>query len=236
MASTEPDLPLVLLPGLICDRRIWAAQIAAIDAPHILAFDDYLGCDQLGLMAERALAAAPERFCLAGHSMGARVALEVYRLAPQRVAKLALLDTGAHPVQPGERDKRYALRDIGRSRGMDALIDAWLPPMLGPRARGDQVLMTRLREMCRACGMARFESDIQALLSRPGVDDVLSAISCPTLIGVGRQDQWSPVAQHEAIASRIKRATLRVFEDCGHMAPAEAPDAVTAALAEWLAG
>ena len=79
-----------------------------------------------------------------------------------------------------------------------------------------------------------FETQIGALLARPDPRDLLPGIAVPTLIGVGRQDQWSPVAQHQEIASAISGSTLTIFESSGHMAPFEAPEAVTAALRRWL--
>lgn len=186
-------------------------------------------------MAERVLAAAPARFSIVGHSMGARVALEVYRMAPERVERLALLSTGVHSRKPGEAEKRHALLDIGRSEGIDALLDRWLPPMIGPSHRGDTALMNALRTMRREARVDRFAAQIAALLSRPEVESLLPSITCPTLIGVGREDEWSPPAQHETMAAAISDSELTIFETCGHMSPAEEPEQVNAALSRWLA-
>jgi pimeloyl-ACP methyl ester carboxylesterase len=185
-------------------------------------------------MAQLALEAAPDRFSLVGHSMGARVALEVYRLAPARVERLALLDTGVHLPQPGEAEKRHALLHIGRSKGAAALVELWLPPMIGPERRQDESLMAPLRRMCIEAGVDAFEAQITALLNRPEVESLLPDIRCPVLVGVGRQDAWSPVEQHEAMAAAIPGAELEVFEKAGHMAPVEAPEAVNSALRRWL--
>ncbi|MCJ9427776.1 alpha/beta fold hydrolase [Kordiimonas marina] len=228
--------PTLLLPGLICDARVWAGVIKSMSSPDVRAVGGYGLADTIEEMARRVLKDAPEVFNLAGHSMGGRVALEIVRMAPGRVKKLALLDTGIHPQKPGEREKRYALRDIGRTKGMAALVDVWLPPMVAEANRSNRPLMTSLHQMCCEAGLATFEAQIEALLTRPEVEDVLAAIRVPTLVATGTEDQWSPPAQHEEIAAKIKGSTLALFEGAGHFAPAEAPDQVAKALDAWLAG
>lgn len=166
--------------------------------------------------------------------MGARVALEIVRLAPERVLRLALLDTGVHPVRAGEADKRYALRDLGRQKGMAALVAEWLPPMVHPARRRDPAVMEPLTAMCLRAGLETYEAHIEALLARPDAQAVLPRIRCPTLIGVGEQDEWSSVEQHRQIAAAIPSSCLVVFPFCGHMAPFESPGAVNAALRHLL--
>jgi pimeloyl-ACP methyl ester carboxylesterase len=223
---------LLLLPGLICDSRIFAPQIAAFG--NAVAAADYGDADDLGAMADRVLTAAPPRFALLGHSMGARVALEIIRRAPQRVTRLALISTGVHLPEPGEAAKRYALRDIGRAQGMAALVDAWLPPMVGPPRRDDAVFMAAPRAMCIDAGLPRFEAQIHALLNRPEVESLLRSLTCPVLVATGSEDQWSPPDQHAAMAALIPDARLVVVEGSGHMLPLEAPDALNIAIAGWL--
>lgn len=109
------DAPLVILPGLMCDSRMFGHQIRVFEGQCINGF--YGGADNIEAMIDYVLARMPARCALLGHSMGARVALELYRRAPERVARLALADTGVHPVRPGEAEKRFALRDLGRSAG-----------------------------------------------------------------------------------------------------------------------
>ncbi len=223
---------LALLPGLMCDSRLFAAQ----RSEGVVIVDGfYGGADSLEGMADYALARLPDRFALVGHSMGARVALEVYRKAPERVERIALANTGVHPVQPGEREKRYRLRDIGREQGMESLVDTWLPPMLGPDVGPESELRERLRAMCLDAGLAIFEAQIEALLSRPEVDDVLARIDCPALSVTGEADAWSPPDQHARIAQAIAGCELRIVPSAGHMLPAEKPQAFNSALGEWLA-
>jgi len=224
--------PLLLLPGLMSDSRIFAAQLAAF--PSAVAAADYGLEHDLGAMAERVIDAAPARFALLGHSMGGRVALEVIRRVPDRVTRLALLSTGVHLPTPGEAPKRHALRDLGRTKGMAALVDAWLPPMVAPERARDPHVMAPLRAMCLDAGMARFEAQITALLARPEVESLLPRIACPVLVATGSADVWSPPAQHEAIAALLPDSHLVVVQGAGHMVPVEGPDALNAAIAAWL--
>ena len=224
---------LLILPGLMCDSRMFATQIDAF--PGTLVVDGfYEGCDRIGAMADYALARAPERFALLGHSMGARIALEVIRKAPERVERIALADTGIHGVKPGEADKRHALRDIGREQGFGALVDAWLPPMIGASNRDDAALIAPMRAMSLEAGQQGFESQIDALLNRPDTDAVLRSIRVPAFAIVGDEDEWSPVGQHVEIVEKIPGAQLRVVEGAGHMSPAEKPQQFNEILREWL--
>ncbi|MDP3737664.1 MAG: alpha/beta fold hydrolase [Hyphomonadaceae bacterium] len=227
-------IELVLLPGLLCDATVWRAQADGLSDIALPIVVDYGARDSLTAMAECALDSAPKRFALAGHSMGARVALEVMRIAPERVEHLALLDTGIHTLRPGETEKRMQLVELAYREGMAALCDAWLPPMVHPDRVQDSALMQPLREMVTRFTPERHEAQIRALLNRPDPAPLLSAITCPTLVGVGRQDAWSPPAQHEAIAQAVPGANLIVFEHAGHFAPCEAPDQVTTAMRAWL--
>ena len=224
--------PLLLLPGLICDERIFAAQVRAF--PQSRALRGYGSADSLVEMARRVLAEAPARFALLGHSMGARVALEIMRVAPERVSRLALVSTGVHLPREDEAAKRYALRDIGRSDGMGALVDAWLPPMFAPAHQKDEALVAPLRQMCVDVGLAMFEAQIAALLRRSEVESLLPTIQCPTLIAVGREDRWSPPEQHAQIAALVPHARFVVIEGAGHMLPVEAPAALNAEITDWL--
>ncbi|HWJ71339.1 MAG TPA: alpha/beta fold hydrolase [Sphingobium sp.] len=227
--------PLLLLPGLICDSRIWAPQVEHFRAGRAVhAIDGYGDADSFTVMADRVLAAAPPRFALAGHSMGARVALEIVRRVPERVAGLALVSTGVHPPRPGEAEKRFALLARGVEQGMDALIDAWLPPMVWEPNRALPGLMDELAGMCADMGLETFERQIRALLARPDVESLLPGITCPTLVAVGAHDEWASPDQHRAIAAAIPGSTLSIIAEAGHMLPVERPDGITAALVSWL--
>ncbi|WP_443019788.1 alpha/beta fold hydrolase [Sphingobium sp. CAP-1] len=223
----------MILPGLLCDSRMFGETLAAFPSARVVD-GFYGGADRIEAMADYVLAHMPDRCALLGHSMGARVALEVLRKAPDRVDRLALVDTGVHPVKPGEREGRYILRDLGRAQGMAALVSQWLPPMMGFAGLRTEALMDALYAMALDAGIATFEAQIEALLHRPSVDALLPTIACPTLVCVGRQDQWSPVAQHEAIAALVPHAQLRVVDHAGHMMPAESPQAFNQIVRDWL--
>jgi pimeloyl-ACP methyl ester carboxylesterase len=162
------------------------------------------------------------------------VALEVYRLAPERVRRLALSSTGVHPVGETEPAKRAALKAIGHDNGFEALVDAWLPPMVAESNR-DKPIYDAMRAMCLDQSQALFDTQIGALLGRREVESLLPRIACPTLVITGQLDAWSPPAQHRAIAAAIPDSTLVIVEGAGHMLPLEAPEAVNKAIADWLA-
>jgi pimeloyl-ACP methyl ester carboxylesterase len=201
---------------------------------------DYGLRDSLTAMAQQVLDSAPApRFAMAGHSMGGRVALEVMRMAPERVQALALLDTGTHPLADGdagvkERAGRMALLQLAQSEGMRAMGRQWASGMVHP-ARLNTPLFESVLDMVERSSVARFAAQIQALLNRADAAPVLPAITCPTLVLTGREDAWSPPAQHAAMARAIAGASLCIVEQCGHMSTMERPDAVNAALANWLA-
>jgi len=235
--SSHSATPLLLLPGLICDARIWAPQAEALRATgrDVFAIEGYGEADSLGEMAEMVLQNAPARFALAGHSMGGRVALEVFRRAPERIERLALVSTGIHlPRSEKEAEGRFELLARGVEQGMDALIDAWLPPMVWEPNRLLPGLMDNLTQMCAEMGLDTYERQIRALLARPEVESLLPTILCPTLVATGQHDSWAPPAQHEGIAAAIPNARLEIVAGAGHMVPVERPEAMTDALASWL--
>ncbi len=233
--SSLSATPLLLLPGLICDARIWAPQVEGLRGQRaVIAIDGYGEADSIGAMAEQVLEKAPERFIVAGHSMGGRVALEIIRRAPERVAGLALISTGTHLPKPNEADGRFALLSRGVEQGMDALIDAWLPPMVWEENRLQPGLMDNLWRMCSDAGLDMYERQMRALLARPEVESLLPGIACPTFVATGAHDAWAPPAQHEAIAAAISGSTLTIIPGAGHIIQVEQPQALTDALARWL--
>jgi len=228
-----PPFTVVLMPGLMCDQAFWTAR-AALEALAPVRVADFSQLSSIGAMAEQALGMVEGPIVAIGHSMGGRVALEAVRQAPGRVVGLALLNTGIHTRRPGEEEKRAEMVRLAHAQGMAALAELWVPPMLDPRRRDDAALLAPMKAMVLRATPAQHERQIRALLDRPDPRALLPLINCPTLVMVGRQDQWSPVAQHEEIAALIPGAKLVVIEGAGHMSQMEQPAATTAALVDWL--
>jgi pimeloyl-ACP methyl ester carboxylesterase len=231
--------PLVLLPGLLCDQAVWQGQIDALSDVADCTSMDWGQLDSILGMAERVLRLAPDRFSLAGHSMGGRVAFQVVRLAPQRVARLALFNTGADARPDGEAGeteerKRRALLQLAREQGMRAMALHWLPPMMKPGRMSDAVLVEAIVSMIARKTPEIYEAQMLALLGRPDAKPLLPGIGCPTLLLTGREDGWSPAARHEEMAAAIPNSRVVIVPDAGHMAPMEQPAAVAAAMREWL--
>ena len=227
---------IYLLCGLLCDATVWQYQTAALSPHFDVEAVGFQGWDNLTKMAEHVLSldTSENQFIVAGHSMGARVALEIYRLAPQRVEKLILLDTGTHPLREGEIEQRMALLDAVRKNGMPYLIQHWLMPMLAEAHRTQPEIVQPLTDMVLRYSADDVAAELQALIHRPDAASVLNQIRCPLLLGVGEHDQWSPVSQHLTMQQAVPHAQLTIFTDAGHMAPFETPHSVSNTLLEWL--
>src|SRR5258708_28776457 len=195
--TAQPSL--YLLPGLLCDETMWAHQVTALAPLAEIRVADLRGFDSLTEMARAVLATAPARFALAGHSMGARAALAVVGLAPERVERLALLDTGTHKLRPGEAEKRQVLVDLANREGMAALAARWLPPMVHPDRLADEGLMQPLRAMVLRMTPAIHAGQIKALLTRPDAEAVLPTIRCPVLVGLAPPHPRTPLFHPEPI-------------------------------------
>ena len=233
MAET---LPIVLVPGLLCTPRLYAEQIPALwrHGPVILA--DHTRDDSMAGIATRILEAAPPRFALAGLSMGGYIAFEVLRRAPERVARLALLDTQARPDTPEQSERRRAQVALAQAGKMAEVVDQQLPLMAHPRSLGDYVLRALVLEMAEVVGADGFARQQDAIIGRPDSRPDLAAIICPTLVLVGDSDQLTPPDRAREMAEAIPHAQLVVVPDSGHLSTLEQPDAVNAALDDWIRG
>jgi pimeloyl-ACP methyl ester carboxylesterase len=231
--------PLLLVPGLLCDGAVWASQAAALADVADVRVTVNGECDSLGGLAESIIAHAPPRFALAGHSMGGRIALEVARRAPERLLGLAILDTGYEPLAPGEAGERetagrHSLLAIARRDGMRAMARTWVLGMVHPARLGNHKLVDGIVDMFERRTPDLFALQIQALLGRPDAAAVLSNLRCPTLVLCGREDTWAPPSRHTAMAEMIRRSTLAIVPDCGHMSTLERPQQVNEAMRSWL--
>jgi pimeloyl-ACP methyl ester carboxylesterase len=230
-----PLHPLLLLPGLLCDARLWRDQIAGLADRADCQVADTTQDASLGEMALRALAAAPPRFALAGLSMGGYLALEIMRRAPERVTHLALLDTGARPDTEAQSRRRRGLMALTRSGQFKGVTPRLLPSLLHP-AHLEGPLGFEVRAMAERVGREAFLRQQQAILYRPDSRPGLPAIAVPTLVAVGAEDQLTPPKLAEEMAAAIPGARLAHVPQAGHLPPMEQPEAVTALLRDWLAG
>jgi pimeloyl-ACP methyl ester carboxylesterase len=228
-------IPLVLLPGLLCDAALWRPQVEGLGAliePFVI---DLTHDDSLGAMARRALAAVPPSFALAGLSMGGYVAQEVMRQAPDRVTKLALLDTSARADTPEQASRRRGLIELSEKGEFKGVTPRLLPLLIHAARHEDKPLTDIVMGMAERVGKDAFLRQQKAIMGRPDGREDLRRIACPTLVLCGRQDALTPLALHEEIAGLVAGAKHVVVEDCGHLSTLEKPVTVTAALRHWLA-
>lgn len=228
-------LPLLLLPGLTCDERLWRHQTAALGASHPVTSYPLVPQGSMTELAQEALARMPAgRFAVAGLSMGGYVALEIMRQAPERVAGLALLDTNARPDSAEAQANRRKL--IAESTDdYAASVAQLLPNLLHPDHLGDTGLVALLAEMAVSVGRVGFVSQQTAIMGRADSRPSLKDIACPTLVLCGRQDTLTPLSLHKEMHEGIQGSRLVVVDDCAHMSALEQPEQVTAALRTWLA-
>jgi pimeloyl-ACP methyl ester carboxylesterase len=230
---------LILLPGLMCDGAAWARQIAALSDIAECTVMDWGALDSLTRMADQVLRSSPPRFALAGHSMGGRVAFEVYRQAPERVTHIALFDTNYVPLPPGEAGEKEArgrreLLDLARAQGLRAMSRKWMEGMIPPYRQTDAALVEDIIAMFERKSPDLFERQMRALLHRPDAGPVLGQIHCPALVLTGIDDAWSPPQRHQEMAAAIPGSMLVLVPKCGHMSTMERPEEVSAAMREWL--
>ena len=230
---------VMFLPGLACDADVWTHQSRTFAERASVTVVDYGASDSITKMAQAALESATGQIAIAGHSMGGRVAFEIMRIAPARVAGLALLDTayrGFPGGEAGEREiaKRSELVRLASTKGMRAMAEFWMPGIIHPDRMSDSALTGAILAMMSRKSPEIFAAQIKALLGRPDATALLPTIDCPTLVLCGRKDTWSPLEGHREIAAAIPNTQLDIIEHCGHMAPMERPEDVTAALSAWL--
>lgn len=236
---TQPTL--ILVPGLMCDDTSWGPVLPALSAHMPCRVVSHDNADSLVAMAQQILDSAPAQFNLAGHSMGGRVALEVLRLAPERVLRLGLLGTGFRPKEAGvageeEVKKRQVLLDLARAQGIRQMALTWVQNMVAPSRLSDTALIEDIAQMFERKSEDIFKRQIKALLERPDASDVLAQVQVPTLVMAGEFDAWASPLQHQQIADLVPvRPTVDVVNGAGHMMMMEKPEAVTARFLSWLA-
>jgi pimeloyl-ACP methyl ester carboxylesterase len=228
-------LSTVLIPGLLCSPRLYAEQLPALWRFGAVTVADHTRDDSVAGIARRLLAAAPPRFALAGLSMGGYTAFEVMRIAPDRVVRLALLDTSARADTPEQTERRrgqIALAQQGRfGEVLEPLFLSWVHRT----RRTDDGLRRIVRCMAeQETGPEVFVRQQTAIMTRPDSRPHLHAIRCPTLVLVGDGDEATPLDRAAEIANGIPGARLVTVPECGHLSTLERPEDVTRALVGWL--
>lgn len=227
---------LVLCPGLLCDGAVWESQIAALESVSNITVGDFAHVDSIAAMAEGVLAAAPARFALAGFSMGGYVSFEIMRRAPERVTRLALIDTTAYPDSDAQSQRRRDLMALSRRGEFRGVTPRLMSLLLHPKRLEQEALTGAIEDMATRVGADAFLRQQTAILERADSRPDLASITCPSLVLAGRQDSLIPIEHQAMMAETMVGADLTLLGECGHMAPMERPRAVTQALLAWLEG
>ncbi len=230
---TDP-LPIICIPGLAASPRLYAEQIPQLWALGSVTIAQHGRHESVDAIARAILGAAPERFALVGLSMGGYVSFEIMRQAPERVVKLALLDTSARPDTPEQTENRRSQISLAEKALIGDLAEALFPRLVHPLRRSDERLRGTVRLMAEETGAAGFIRQQRAIMSRPDSRPTLSSIRCPTLVLVGDSDELTPPDRAAEMAQGIAGACLVTVAECGHLSTLEHPQEVTDALMRLL--
>lgn len=230
--ATRPQL--LMIPGLLCSAALYADQVVGLSDVADIQVADHTGHTTIATIAASILAKAPPKFALAGLSMGGYLAFEIMRQAPERVTRLALLDTNAQPDAPERASVRRALVSRADLEGIAAVSAVLFPQWVHPSRATDTHLAGIVRTMAETIGITAYRRQTEAIIARADSRPFLSAIRVPTLVLCGRQDAATPLTQSEDIARGIAGSRLEIIEDCGHLSTLERPEPVTRALRQWL--
>jgi pimeloyl-ACP methyl ester carboxylesterase len=229
----EP-LPVVLIPGLVCTPRLYLEQISALWQFGPVTVADHTRDDSMSAIAQRILSLAPPRFALVGLSMGGYIAFEILRRAPERVVKLALLDTTARPDLPEQTEQRKLQIEMARDGRFDAIARLLFPRFVAASHQGDRTLQRIVRTMADDTGAEAFARQQTAIMNRVDSRPSLAAIACSTLVVVGEQDALTPPDRAAEIAAGIQGAQQVVVPDCGHLSTLEQPETLTRVLVDFV--
>jgi pimeloyl-ACP methyl ester carboxylesterase len=230
----ETKESIVFLSGLLCNETVWEDVSKELENTYDVSIISFQGCDSIEMMAKKVLDTAPQEFILIGHSMGGRVALEVFNQASNKVLALGLFNTGVHAKSEAEVQGRQKLLDLAKNEGISSVVKQWLPPMMSKASLENTLLMEKLEKMSTSYSVDDFFKQIHALINRPDAQILLPLIDIPTLLLSATEDIWSPISQHEQMQEYIKNSTLAIIENASHMAPVEQPIAVSKAIRNWL--
>ncbi len=226
--------PLLLLPGMMCDARLYGPQIEAFSHDRAILTAPQNDHDTVAQLAQDILANAPPSFALAGLSMGGIVAMEVYRQAPKRVTRLALLDTNPKAeVKAVAKNREPQIAKVRAGQLRAVMRDEMKPNYLTDGPRMGQILDLCMA-MADALGPEVFVNQSRALQSRPDQQDTLRQVNVPTLILCGEDDALCPIHRHALMHELIPGSTFKIVQNAGHLPTLEQPDITNEALAQWL--
>lgn len=233
MTETQ-KINLLLLPGLLTDARLFAAQVTDLSDIAQSSVADLTVADTIVELAADVLRLAPQQFALAGLSMGGYVALEIMRMAPERVLGLALLDTSARPDTAEAIANRHKLMEQAETN-FQVVLDTLMPKLVHPSRMKYNSIVDTVYSMGHRVGKDAFLRQQRAIIGRIDSRPFLGNIAgCPTLILCGRDDVMTPLALHEEMAAAIPGAHLEVIDECAHLSTMGQPELVSAAMRQWL--
>lgn len=226
-------VPFLLIPGLACTSRLFEPQLPALWQLGPVMVANHTTADSMAGIAQDVLASAPPRFNLIALSMGGYISFEILRRAPERVAKLALLDTASRADLPEQSERRRQLIALAEQDKLIEVNDVLWPVLVHESRQGDRALRALVDEMMLTTGAAGLIRQLQALIGRPDSRPTLPSVRCPTLVIVGEGDKLTPPKVNQEIAEGIPGARLELVADCGHLSTIERPQAVTKLLTDW---
>jgi pimeloyl-ACP methyl ester carboxylesterase len=224
----------MLIPGLLLSARLYSEQVMSLWSQVPVLIANHVRDDSMAAIAARILATAPPRFSLAGLSMGGYIAFEILRQAPERVARLALLDTMARPDTPEASAARRAQMELARNGRFREVVSNLIPKLVHQSRQHDPGLRALVMQMGEEVGIEGYLRQQTANIARPDSRPTLATVRCPTLVVVGDHDQLTPPERAAEMAEGIAHAELVTVRDCGHLSPLEHPQVVTDALRAWL--
>lgn len=228
-------IPLILVPGLLCDAQLWSNQIQTLHPIAVVhVTEQHMRHDTIEEIAAAIVSEAPARFALAGLSMGGYVALDICRKFGVRVDRLALVDTSARADTPEQTQRREHLMVLCRNGRFKDVVESLYPFLVHPKRLQDTVLKGQIVDMAHRVGADVFLRQQHAIIHRIDQRSNLSAIACPTVVICGEQDQITPMDCANELAAGIRSASLAAVADCGHMSTMEAPETVSRILVDWL--
>ncbi|MBA3731635.1 MAG: alpha/beta fold hydrolase [Gammaproteobacteria bacterium] len=237
MVATDKRLPVILIPGLLNTDDLWRDQVTGLSAlGDVSVTNEHRNFDSMTAIAAAILEQAPTKFALAGLSMGGYVSFEMLRQAPERVTKLALLDTSARPDTPEKAAQRRETIRIAGESGLKRVLETMQPNLLHPKHANDPAIVTRLARMAARVGVDGFARQQTAIMNRADSRPLLPEIRCSTLVLCGREDALTPPEVAGEMVDKIPNSRLVIIEECGHLSAIEQPEQVTAAMRAWLKG